>query len=386
MQQILDAVKEAFKTIDSNVDKYLDFLCQICSFEARAYDKQTIDRMVYLISSFAKASGLQVTRTPMEKCGDFLTVEINVGAEKACFLHAHMDTVHEKGIFGDPPVRREQDKIYGPGVIDCKGGITIALLTLKTLLDSGFSKHVRLVLTSDEEISNVLGGPQEIQFIKDSAQGFPYAINCETAENDEVVIARKAIMQYRLDIKGVSGHSGKHYFTSKNAILEAAHKIIAIHENSVLGGNTYSCNIIEGGKVPNIIPDSCSITLDIRAVTDEDMQAVQKTIEQIASTSYIQGTSCEVTLLNTRPPMEKRTETLELLGKLLAVCDKYQLGTLTAMEAGGSDSCYTQAAGITSICGMGASGGKQHTPGEFLNISSIPLRAKILTAFIMEND
>ena len=387
MKQNSDAIKEAFKAIDVSVDKYLDFLCQICSYEARAYDKKTIDRMVDHISLFAKGSGLRVTRTPMEKCGDFLTVEINSGAEKACFLHAHMDTVHEKGIFGEPPVRRDGDKIYGPGVIDCKGGIAIALLAMKVLLDIGFKKHVRLVLTSDEEISNILGGLQEITFIKDNVAGFPYAINCETAENAEVVIARKGIVKYRLDVKGVGGHSGKHYFTSKNAILEAAHKIIALHEKSVPNGTTYSCNIIQGGKVLNVIPDSCSISLDIRAVSVADMENAKNTVEKIASTAFIPGTSCEATLLSTRPPMEKRPETLALFDKLLAVCDKYQLGTLTPMEAGGgSDSCYTQAAGVTSICGMGASGGKQHTPNEFLNVSSVPLRAKILTAFLIDKD
>lgn len=387
MQQKSDTIKEAFKTIDSGVDKYLDFLCHICSYEARAYDKETIDRMVDHIALFAEESGLRVTRTPMEKCGDFLTVEINAGAEKACFLQAHMDTVHEKGIFGDPPVRREEGKIYGPGVIDCKGGITIALLAMKALLDGGFKKHVRLLLTSDEEITNTLGGPREIQFIKDSVAGFPYAINCETAERDEVVIARKATIKYRLDVKGIGGHSGKHYFNSKNAILEAAHKIIALHESSIPGGNTYSCNIVEGGKVFNVIPDSCSIFVDIRAFTVDDVENAKRTVERIAATSFISDTNCEAVLIRNRPPMEKRPETIALLDKLIAVCDKYELGTLTPLESGGgSDSCYTQAAGVTSICGMGASGGKQHTPDEFLNVSSIPLRAKILTAFLFDNE
>lgn len=377
--------EQAFQFINTNLQKYLDFLCHICSYEARAYDKQTIDQMVDYISTFAQNEGLQVKRTPMEKCGDFLTVEINDGKEKGCLFQAHMDTVHEKGVFGQPPVRREGDRIMGPGVIDCKGGIAIALLTMKTLLNSGFDKHVRLILTSDEEISNILGGPQEIQFIQNSAAGFPCAINCETAERDEVVIARKAILKYRLDIKGVSGHSGKHYFVSKNAILEAAHKIIALHEKSVPGGTTYSCNIIQGGKVLNVIPDSCSISLDIRAVTVADMKDAMNQVEQIARTAFIPGTSCEVTLLSTRPPMEKQPQTIELLEKLLRVCDRYDLGTLTPLEAGGgSDSCYTQAAGIPSICGMGASGGLQHTPKEFVNLASIPLRAKILTGFLLD--
>ena len=378
---------ETFKIIEMNQQKYLDFLCHICSYEARAYDKEIIDNMVDFISSFAKDEGFQVKRTPMDACGDFLTIEINEGAPKGCLFQAHMDTVHEKGVFGQPPVRIEEDRITGPGVIDCKGGIAIALLCMKALLENGFDKHVRLILTSDEEISNVLGGEKEIQFIQNSAEGFPCALNCETAEGDEVVIARKAILKYRLDIKGVSGHSGKHYFTSKNAILEAAHKIIALHEKSVPGGTTYSCNVIQGGKVLNVIPDSCSISLDIRAVTRKDMTEAMQAVEQIANTAFVPGTSCNVTLLSTRPPMEKQSQTLDVLNKLLGVCHKYNLGTLTPIEAGGgSDSCYTQAAGVPSICGIGASGGLQHTPKEYLNIASIPLRAKILAGFLLEAD
>lgn len=185
-------ITQIFKSIETNTEKYLDFLCKICSYEARAYDKETLDSMADYIEIFAREEGLQTKRKPMEKCGDFLVVEINPGTERAGFFHAHMDTVHEKGIFGEPPVRVDKNRIYGPGVIDCKGGITIALLTMKALLDSGFDKHVRLILTSDEEISNILGGPEEIRFIQESAAGFPCAINCETAERDEVVMPERA--------------------------------------------------------------------------------------------------------------------------------------------------------------------------------------------------
>ena len=387
MQLKRNAIDQIFQTIDANAEKYLDFLYQICSFEARAYDKQTIDRMVDYILAFAQGEGMEVKRTPMEKCGDFLTVEINPGAEKGCLFQAHMDTVHEKGVFGNPPVRNDGEKMYGPGVIDCKGGTAIALLTMKALLENGFEKHVRLILTSDEEISNILGGPDEIRFIQESAKGFPCAINCETAEGDQVVIARKAILKYRLDINGVSGHAGKHYFTSKNAIVEAAHKIIALHSKSVEGGTTYSCNIISGGSVANIIPDQCSITVDIRAVSAADMEIAKKEMEKVANTSFISGTACQLTLLSVRPPMEKSAQTMQILNRLLDVCHKYDLGTLTPMESGGgSDSCYTQIAGIPSICGMGASGGFQHTPKEFLCKDSVPLRAKILSGFLREED
>ena len=379
--------EKLFQTVEKSKDKYIDFLCKICSFEARAYDKDTIDKMVDYITEYAKGEGFCVKRKKMQKCGDFLVIDINEGKEKSCMFMAHMDTVHEKGIFGNPAVKIEGGKIYGPGVIDCKGGIAIALLTMKALYENGFDKHVRLVLTSDEEISLELGGKEEIEFFEQSALGFPCVINCETAVNDQVVISRKGILTYQLDIKGVGGHSGAHYFESKNAILEAAHKIVALHQKSVVGGATYSCNVINGGNVSNVIPDECSVIVDVRVVTMQDTEKAKENVYKIANTEFVEGTSCAVKLLNERPPMEKNEQTQQLFEKLKKVCHENGLGTLTPIESGGgSDAAFTQLAGIPTMCGMGGSGEFFHTIKEYIKIDSIPLRAKILSAFcISEN-
>lgn len=377
--------KQLMDAIESNFEKYLHFLCSICAFEARAKDKNTIDRMMDYIADFAQSEGFQTVRTAMENCGDFLCIEMNAGAEKGGVFLAHTDTVHEKGVFGPNPVTRLEDRIIAPGVIDCKGGIAIVLLTMKALLENGYSNHLRLLLTSDEEVSNILGGQTEIDYFKDNCTGFPYAVNCETSENDEVVISRKGILKYRIDIQGVGGHSGIHYFDCKNAVEEAAHKILALHSKSRKGGITYSCNIIEGGSVPNIIPDRCSITVDVRVPRHTDMEEVEQTVAEIAGNSFLGGTISTVTRISKRPPMEKNPETMELFNKLLAVCHKYELGGLTPVESGGgSDSCYTQAAGIPSICGMGACGEFCHTNKEYALIESISTRSKILTMFLLE--
>ena len=76
---------------------------------------------------------------------------------------------------------------------------------------------------------------------------------------------------------------------------------------------------------------------------------------------------------------------MALLEKLNAVCRRHGFGLLTPIESGGgSDSCYTQAAGITSICGMGGIGGSIHTTEEFLIKDSVALRAKLLASFLQE--
>ena len=378
-------IEKIFQSIEFKVQKYLDFLCKICAFEAKAENKQTIDAMIDYIAEFAKEEGFQVTRTKMEQCGDFLSIDLNEGSEKGCVFLAHTDTVHEKGVFGTQPVMRLNDRIIAPGAIDCKGGIAIALLAMKALQEQGYAKHLRLLLTSDEEISNTLGGQAELDYFKYNCTGFPFAINCETSENDEVVISRKGILKYQIDITGIGGHSGIHYFQCKNAVVEAAHKIIALQEKSSPSGISYSCNIIHGGIRANIIPDSCSVTVDIRVPRHADIKEAENVILQIVNTSFIGDTSATAIPISKRPPMEKNPATAELFNKLLSLCQKYGLGNLTPVDSGGgSDSCYTQAAGVTSICGMGGCGKFCHTNKEYVLTESIPLRAKILAALLAE--
>ncbi len=375
------------RTIETETKAYLDFLCKLCSFEAQAQDKQTLDQMADHICCFAGREGFEVTRTAMETCGDFLCIDLNPGAPKACVFMAHADTVHAKGAFGKEPVTRLDDRIIAPGTIDCKGGIVIALLAMKALRVCGYTKHVRLLVTTDEEISNILGGEAEQRFFVEKTAGFPCAVNCETAENDEVVVSRKGICKYQIDIAGTAGHSGIHYFDCKNAIEEAAHKILALHAKSRRGGITYSCNIIHGGVRENIIPEACSVRVDIRYPRRQDLAEIERTLEEIVGTSFIGGTTATGTRISLRPPMEKDADTMALFDKLLAACKRHGLGSLTPIESGGgSDSCYTQAAGIPSICGMGGCGEFCHTNREYILTASVPLRAKILTAFLTDEE
>ncbi len=157
-------LKDLFNYIELHSEEYIEFLKNICSFETTAMDKKEIDDMLDYITEFAVNKGFFVDRIPFETCGDFLIIDINPNAPKGSVFLAHTDTVHKKGVFGYPCVRIENDIMRGPGTIDCKGGIAIALLAMEAMNMCGIKKHTRLILTSDEEISNVLGGEKEQQF------------------------------------------------------------------------------------------------------------------------------------------------------------------------------------------------------------------------------
>ncbi len=376
---------ELFNVIDSTTEEYVGFLHDICSFEATARDKEDIDKMMDYIEAFTRSKGFSVIRTPFEKCGDFLTIDINVGAEKGQVFLAHTDTVHKKGFFGYPCVRIENDRMVGPGTIDCKGGIAIALLAMFALKKCGFEKHTRLILTSDEEISNVLGGEKEQEFFKDAIKGFKSALNCETTRGNEVVVSRKGILRKEIKIKGKGGHSGIDYFNASSAVLEAAHKIVRLEGNSQEGRSSYNCSVIKGGSVPNCIPDECSFIVDIRTRNLEDMDEAERVVREITATSYVSGTTAVATTISSRPPMLRNADTQELFDRLNALSQKYDLGELVPVESGGgSDSAYTQGAGVPSLCGLGGSGDHCHTNKEYITLASIPQRAKLLAAYCRE--
>ena len=374
-------VNAVFREIEKDEEKYIKFWEDICNIETVSDDKEALDEMADFVTTFAENEGFSVRRTPFEKCGDFLTIDMNEGAEKGYIFLAHMDTVHVKGKFGYPPVKIEGNIMTGPGVIDCKGGIAVALLAMKSLKTQGYDKHLRLILTSDEEISNSLGGQKELDFIKDESTGFKGAFNCEVAREGEVVVSRKGILRIKIHITGKPSHAGIDYFAGVSAIREAAYKIIELETKSEEGATTYNCGIIQGGDMFNIVPAKCTMSVDVRINSVEDMEAAYKVVEQVTEKSFVEGSKAEMELVSKRMPMMRTKETNELFEKLRQVSLANGLGDLVPIESGGgSDSAYTQLAGVPSVCAVGTCGDYCHTVNEYAEIDSLVKRAKLLAA------
>ncbi len=366
----------------------MKFLADICAFEATARDKKTLDALSDFITEFAENEGFSTRRVPFAQCGDFLVVEMNKdAADKGAVFLSHLDTVHEKGVFGSPAVCVVGERMIGPGTIDCKGGVAISLLTMLALKKEGYQKHVKLLLTSDEEISNVLGGEQEQRFFREEVAGFPMALNGEVANTGEVTTSRKGILRYEVTVIGKGGHAGISYFETVNPVLEAAHKIIALQEGSVRGGTTYSCNVIRAGSVSNVIPDECTFTVDVRVCKRAEMDTADRRVREICAKSFLGGTDARVIRLGMRPPMEPSADTDALFARLAEIGRAYELEELVPVQSGGgSDSAYTQVAGVTSLCGLGGCGAFCHTSREYIEIPSVPRRAKLLAALLAKGE
>ena len=212
-------------------------------------------------------------------------------------------------------------------------------------------------------------------------RGFRGAFNCEVGVDGEALVARKGILRVRLDITGKAAHSGISYFEGRSAVREAAYKIIRLENASADGGTTYNCAVIHGGDTANIVPAHCSVVVDIRVRTSEDMENAWEFVNTVAAEKNVADTETAVSIISRRPPMVRTAENEALFEKLKNVSETYCLGALKATESGGgSDSAYTQLAGVPTVCGLGTTGNYCHTPDEYARISSLSDRAKLLAA------
>lgn len=308
--------EKLFETIDGLQEKYVNILADVCSIESPTDYKEGVDRVGKYFMDFAKEKGWKVEICPQNVSGDIACITLNPDAKKPPIaLSGHMDTVHPVGSFDAPIVRREGNRLYGPGTKDCKGGIVAGLLAMEALCQCEFKERpVLLLLQSDEEKSSMPSGKETIKYICRKAEGAEAFLNIEGTSNHTAVIARKGILRLKLTVYGKAAHSAMCY-DGANAVAEAAYKIIELEKMKESGGLTCNCTNIKGGTAPNVVAERCEFIADIRFATLKEKDEAYDRVRAIAQKSFIEGTRCEVEEVSYRPPMEYTERNAALLEK-----------------------------------------------------------------------
>ena len=365
--------KDLFSVIRQLESKYLPMWEEICLIESPTSCKEGVDAVADYCIAHAKALGWQTERGCESVSGDPVCITMNPDSTApAICLSAHMDTVHPVGCFGKPAVRTEGDKIYGPGVHDCKGSIIAALLTMEALQKCGYDKRpIKLILQSDEETGSAGSQKHTVDFMAEKAAGCLCFLNMEAHAAPKVTVQRKGIMKYRFDITGHAGHAGKCYqFTS--AITEAAHKILAIEKWKEVDGITCNVGTVNGGTGINVVPESCSFSVDVRFADGEQQARIARYMQEVADTAYLEGTTCQLTLVSTRVSMPKTEGTIALLARMNEIFTQTGLPVLVpTMAPGGSDCADMVSRGFTAVDSLGIEGGDSHSLAEWARLSSL---------------
>lgn len=372
-------IKAVFSEIDRLSDKYVEFLVNVCNIESPTDFKEGVDSVGKFCAEHATALGFSVDYHRESISGDAISITMNPEINApALVFSSHMDTVHPVGSFGYPPTRLEGDLIKGPGALDCKGGIAVAFLAMEALKNCGYKlRPIKLILQSDEEVSSITSNKRTVEFMAKSADGCVAFINGEgSILKDRITVERKGIIRYAFDVCGVARHSSICY-DGVSAIAEAAHKILELEKWKDPNGITCNCGVISGGTKTNTVADSCSFTADIRYKTKEQLDAVKKRVEEIAAHSYVDGSSCVLTLKSERCAMVQNEKTSSLAKRLLEIFESVGLPAEGTQSAnGGSDASDMSAYGIPTVDSLGAKGGYIHSRDEYAYASSISRQAK----------
>ena len=379
-------IQTLFSRIDELLPEYTEFLADICRLESPTEFKEGVDAVGRYIADKARAFGWKIDIQKQPISGDCICITMNPDAagRPVCFS-GHMDTVHAVGFFGEEPVRIDGDKMYAPGVDDCKGGIAAAFFAMAALHEGGYTaRPVKLILQSDEENSSRFSNKTTVEFMCEQAKDAVAMFNMEPADRFSAVTSRKGICRYRLTVHGKAAHSSICY-DGKSAICEAAYKIIELEKCKAEHGTTINCGLISGGTAENTVPDSCTFTADVRFADMQGMQDADRLIRETAEKSCLGGTTCEVEVVSSRVPMELTERNLQLLERVNAVYEKHGFTLLKSRRAnGGSDAADFTAHGIPCLDSVGIWGGSLHQRGEWASISSLAQVAKRCAALVVE--
>lgn len=374
--------QKIFSVIDEMNGRYCDIWEEVCNIESPTVHKAGVDEVGNYFVNMANERGWSVEVMEHAVAGNAICITINPDAKKAPVVFSgHIDTVHPIGLFGTPAVRRDETCIYGPGVMDCKGGVVASFMALDALARCDFKERpVKLIIQSDEETNSKQSNKQTVAFMVEKAKGAAAFLNTEGIQGNTLVWERKGILRYRYTVTGKAMHSSR-CAEGANAIAEAAYKIIELEKVKDPSGLTFNCGVIEGGTVANTVPEKCSFVVDIRFSNEEQYNEAVRIVERVAETVTVAGCTTKIEQVSVRPAMpfvDRNVALAEVMNKIYERCG---LPLLTGRSClSGSDAAYTTGAGIPTVDNIGVDGGRIHSIDEFAYLDSLAACAKRLAA------
>jgi glutamate carboxypeptidase len=357
---------------------------ELVECESPSDDAQAVNRFVDLLA--AKLNGLAKVKTfPGGKFGRHMRCEFLLPGKKTqeqgILGLGHSDTVYPLGILSTMPFRKAKGRLWGPGTLDMKGGLTLFIFAMRALrdLDVPVARKVILQVNSDEEV----GSDSSRALTEEAAKSSAAVIVLEpgTGLEGKPKTARKGIGAYELFVYGKSSHAGVDFAAGANAVVEMARQLDRIAGFVRLEkGITVSPGVVRGGTRSNVVPAEAYAHIDFRVPTLKDAAWLDK---QFAGLRPFDP-RCRLELrggLN-RPPMERSAGVRKLFGLAKSLARELGVELEESSTGGGSDGNFTAALGIPTIDGMGVVGEGAHATHESILVNRLADRTALLAKLV----
>jgi glutamate carboxypeptidase len=149
---------------------------------------------------------------------------------------------------------------------------------------------------------------------------------------------------------------------------------------------TVNVGVLSGGTRPNVVPDHCEMHIDVRAWDAATVADATDRIREILERPRVAGVQATVELNIEYPPMERSPATTRLVALARAIAGELGVDLEDASTGGGSDANVVAALGIPVLDGLGPVGGDDHSPDEWVDLSSMASRVAVLAGLIARAD
>jgi glutamate carboxypeptidase len=369
-------------------DEFVSLLERMVNVDCGSYTPDGVNVVAGLCESRFRDHGWEVERRSQAaaegqpRLGDLVIGTLRGAGGPRVLLIGHMDTVFDAGTVAERPFRTEGSTAYGPGVSDMKGGLLTGFFAMEVLQAAGFEgfSHVTYVCNPDEEIGSPFSGP----VIRELAPHHDVAFVLEGARaNGDIVSARKGITDYSITIHGRAAHAGVEPEKGRNALLEAAHKIVALQSlNGRWSGVTVNVGVVRGGTRTNVVPERCELQVDVRSPHMDSLVEAEAEVTRICADVVVPDVTIDVVAHGWHRPMEKQQEGERLVAIAVGVASELGFELRDAATGGASDANTTSAAGTPTIDGLGPVGGDDHAPGEWIDLTSVVPRIALLAGIV----
>ncbi len=267
--------------------------------------------------------------------------------------------------------RRSHKRIYGPGTVDIKGGTVMIYMMLDALrhnLPDLFAEVTwQVCLNACEEVNeDDFGRLCQQRLAENTLACLVFEAGYMRGHTFQVVVARKGMATYHIEVEGKAAHAGSAHDKGANAIVQMAEIINRIHGFTDYEKDlTFNVGTVMGGTVSNRVPHYAAASVEMRAfdtaVYDQGLQGML-TLNELGSVGSANGDfTCRTQIVitgQTQPwPVNPTTE------RLLEIWQEAgrELGyTVRREERGGlSDGNHLWAYAPT-LDGLGPSGGNAH--------------------------
>ncbi len=338
------------------------------------YDTSTVEGIqsaAGFIKGWLEARDVEV-RSGMHKGRPVLAATVGADDGPTVVLHGHLDVVPGRAEQFQPRV--EDDRLYGRGAYDMKGGLAGMMCATRDLATQS-AVRVHFACVADEETDD--DDEKGSDWLIGRGYRGDFAITGEPTDL-RIGVQAKGVLAIRIEVTGKAAH-GSTPWLGDNAVLKAVDVFrqveslpFARESSEMFDRPSINLGRIIGGDALNKVPDTCGIDVDIRYLPTQDRREILEAINALPDT--------HATILFQRAPalVEAANPMVRALARAVhaSTVDPVSVG-----RDGASDAVSFLSVGVPAV-EFGPTGGGHHGPEEWVSIPSLESYHRALVDFV----